>query len=64
MLGAETDAVFARAPRDAIARFVDMVIYMEYDEITRVRCNDDAQQAIGAKDGEWILRMALLSTQF
>lgn len=61
MLGAATNSAFARAPRDMIARFVHLIVYMEYDEVTRERWIGDAQQVVGVKDGEWILTDAVVS---
>ena len=49
MLGAATSSAFARTPRDMIARFVDLVVYMEYGEVTRERWIGDAQQVVGVE---------------
>lgn len=56
MLGAATNSAFARAPREMIARFVDLVVFMEYDEVTRERWIGDAQQVVGVQGNEWLLK--------
>ena len=55
MLGAASNSAFSRAPREMIARFVDLIIYMEYDEVTRERWIGDAQQVVGVNDSMWEL---------
>jgi Flp pilus assembly CpaF family ATPase len=55
MLDLAIGSTSSRAPREMIARFVDLIVYMEYDELTRERWIGDAQQVVGLDGGEWML---------
>ncbi len=55
LLGTAPKATFAQAPREMIARFVDLVVFVEYDETTRERWIGDAQHVLGVEGGEYAL---------
>jgi Flp pilus assembly CpaF family ATPase len=46
---------FAQTPRKMIARMVQMVVYMKYDEATRTRRVGAVRAVRGLKNGEYVL---------
>ncbi len=46
---------FTRGRREMIGRFVDLVVYLEYDEETRERWVGDVKAVRGVQDGNYVL---------